>query len=140
MPQAAIPAWVRANVGVLFKLHRAANLTRGKLGCPIWLCGSFLRKKNPRDVDIRVNLPDSDFKRMFGDPKKWETEGDRGTWTDLRWKWSDECVKMSRWWFEHTGLNIDFQIYPESYGKKHYGHLRRCRLDTRGTRWNPFIN
>lgn len=116
-------------------LRRWANGLRGYYGAPIYLVGSALSGSNPspRDWDVRVTLADQDFARRFGDVEKWEDEGGTGKWTTIRWRWSDECVKNSKQGSAHTGLNIDFQIYPRPHVRRFYrANLPRLKLDTRG--------
>jgi hypothetical protein len=115
------------------QLHSFANGTRGLYGLPVYLCGSALKwgMAEPRDWDIRLQMPDAEFLRRFGDPKDWASEGHTGKWTAVRWRWSDECVKQAAVGSRHTGLNIDFQIYPMSHCRAHYKRARRYRLDTR---------
>ena len=116
------------------ELQRWANRVRGLYGTPVYLVGSALTgsKPNPRDWDIRISMPDADFKIRFGDPTQWEREGNTGQWTALRWKWSDECVKQTKDAWRYTGLNVDFQIYPASHVRRLYPKVfPKLRIDTR---------
>lgn len=123
------PEHVKAKLVVL---RRWANALRGYYGVPVYLCGSALSgsNPNPRDWDIRLTLSEEQWRKRFGDPWKWEEEGGSGKWTDIRWKWSDECVKNSEQGYRRTGLNIDFQIYPAAHARQ-YAHRPKLRLDTR---------
>lgn len=127
------PKHLRENGERLASLKRYANWLRGYYAAPVYLCGSALIDFNaePRDWDVRVKLSNAEFGRHFGDPAAWVEEGDTGDWTRVRWKWSDECVKMTRLGWKNTGLNIDFQIYPPAYWQRFDGEPR-LRLDTRG--------
>jgi hypothetical protein len=124
----------------LLMLRRVANNARGYFGSPVYLCGSALLDDNsdPRDWDLRVRLDDDDFAERYGNARpgaqiadQWEGEGATGEWTDLRWRWSDDCCKWSRRARRNTRLNVDFQVYPASYWDNHYQDLPRVRLDTR---------
>lgn len=129
-----VPAHVKAQ---MFGLRKMANGLRGMFGMPVYLCGSALQGMNPkpRDWDIRIMLPDADFKRRFGiDAKQWANEGLTGKWTEGRWRWSDECVKQSKMAYAATGLNIDLQIYPAWYANRHYRQYPKLKLDTRPKR------
>lgn len=120
--------------GRLFQLRRWANMLRGHYGLPVFLCGSALLENNPepRDWDIRIEMPDKEFSTRFGDSKKWRDEGVSGEWTRVRWRWSDECVKQTKHGWKWTSLNIDFQIYPKSYCKEEsFDFQPKARLDTR---------
>jgi hypothetical protein len=109
-------------------------MVRGQYGWPVYLVGSALRDDNPdpRDWDVRVMLSDRWFRTRFGDPGLWEREGSTGNWTkEIRWRWSDACVKQAKHGSLHTRLNIDFQAYPLEYAHRFYGGQPRMRLDTR---------
>lgn len=118
------------------RLQLLGNCLRGLYGAPVFLCGSALRTDNddPRDFDIRIELPEADFEKRYGSVGKWMDEGGTGRWTRVRWQWSDDCVKGSRDGWERTRLNIDLQIYPRPYSRALYGKKRKIRLDSRGRR------
>ena len=127
-----LPSHLTQNTTRKIRLRRWANLLRGLYGVPIYLCGSALIEcnKNPRDWDIRVEMPDEDFRRRFGDPQKWEEEESTGQWTEVRYRWSDECVKRSKEGWRAVDLNMDFQIYPLSYCERLYRKRPKIKLDT----------
>lgn len=95
---------------------------------PIYLVGSGLRKKRPRDWDIRVELPDVKFKKLIGPVKIWESKMLSGDWDRVEYHWSDICVAFNHDGHEKTGLNIDFQFYPLSYAKELYGTEKKLKL------------
>ncbi len=117
------------------KLRRWANSIRGFYGHPVYLVGSQLTDKpNPRDVDVVCIIPDEQFALRFGDHKKWEEEGASGMWTDIRWKWSDECVKRFEEASKETELYVDFKIIPQSDHNRYSIKNEKYppyRLDTR---------
>jgi hypothetical protein len=115
-------------------LRLIGNRMRGLYGVPVFLVGSALRQDNddPRDIDIRMMLSESDFARRYGDPQKWSDEGSTGRWTRIRWRWSDDCVKLSRDAWAHTRLNCDVQVYPKRHADLLYKKKRRVRIDSRG--------
>jgi hypothetical protein len=117
-------------------LQRLGNGLRGLYGAPVFLCGSALDRNNddPRDIDVRIMLSDAEFRRRYGDPIKWMTEGGTGRWTTVRWRWSDDCTKQSRKAWRETKLNIDIQVYPQFHADTLYAKKRRVRLDTRGAK------
>lgn len=127
------PAWLNSDEHYRerWALIHWANGTRGLYGVPIYLVGSALGEDNPtpRDWDIRCCFPDEDFKARFGDPWIWEEEGANGLWTDIRWRWSDECVKRTKGAWKCTELNVDFQIQTENSWAA-YGFQPRVQLDT----------
>jgi hypothetical protein len=114
------------------RLRMEANGLRGLYGVPVYLVGSALMDANekPRDWDFRITLSDADFATRYGDPKAWVDEGRTGKWTDVRWRWSDDCVKQSKVASSRLQLNCDVQVYPASYAKAFAGKPR-LRLDTR---------
>jgi hypothetical protein len=117
---------------MMHRLHAEANGIRGLYGVPVYLCGSALMDTNekPRDWDFRITLADADFEMRYGVVDEWVKQGQSGYWTDVRWRWSDDCVKRSKAASAHLGLNVDFQAYPASYAKRFKGQPR-LRLDTR---------
>lgn len=128
-----MPAHLKENFHRWFALLRWANGMAGLYGVPIYLCGSALRDDNaePRDWDVRIRLPRKVFEAKFGgSADDWYDEGSTGIWSNVRWRWSAECVRMSRQASERTKLNIDFQIFPPAYWK-HFAKRPRFRLDTR---------
>lgn len=70
-----------------------------------FLCGSAIERRDHRDVDVRVILPDAEFDRLF--PAVYGGEGYR---PDLDGLWSLMCASISEWLGARTGLPIDFQI------------------------------
>lgn len=117
-------------------LARYANGLAAFYSAPVYLVGGALKPGNsdPRDYDIRVILPDSEFRRRYGDPERWKEEGSSGNYSALRWRWSDDCVHKTRQGWRDTRLNIDFQVYPASWDKMLYADKRKLRIDTRGRR------
>lgn len=118
---------------LLAKLRREANGLSGLYGCAVYLCGSALRDDNtdPRDWDIRLELPDPDFERRYGPVAEWEEQGASGEWGRTRGRWADDCLKQSRLSSRGTRLNIDCQIYPLSHCDGLYADRPKLRLDTR---------
>lgn len=87
------------------KLVIWANQIRGFYGHPVYLVGSQTTgKENPRDVDVVCGIPDSEFTLRYGDINEWLEEGVTGQWTDVRWKWADDCSKRSIDGMECTGF------------------------------------
>lgn len=133
MTKRRLPKHLRGNKW-LRSLRREANGLRGLYGVPVLLVGSALLDSNPdpRDWDIRLTIPDDDFRRRHGDPTQWEIEGGTGHWTRVRWRWSDDCVRRSRQLSASLGVLVDFQVYPRRYVRRmHWYSKPRLRLDTR---------
>lgn len=120
-------------------LRQWANKLSDSHGTSVYLVGSALRDDNvnPRDWDIRIKLPDPLFALKFGLSyetsrivDQWIKEGSTGKWTQLRWRWSNHCVKRAAEGSSYTSLNIDFQVYPATYWKVYDGESR-LRLNTK---------
>ncbi len=126
---------------LLHHLRRWANIVYAQYGAPVYLCGSALRtdNENPRDWDIRVRLPSKVFTVRYGSPDEWWQEGQTGFWTQIRWRWVDDCRKQSERGAHYTGLNIDFEVLPPAFWRR-YKNEPKLRIDTRRNRWNPTMS
>lgn len=69
-----------------------------------YLVGSSLERRDYRDVDVRLMLPDAAYDRIFG--------ADVGDWTNAYW--SLLCTSLSLWLKQQTDLPIDFQIQRQT--------------------------
>lgn len=67
-----------------------------------YLVGSSLTKKDYRDVDVRLMLPDEEYDRVFGS----------GDWANPFW--SLLCTSLSLWLRQQTDLPVDFQIQRQT--------------------------
>lgn len=84
---------------------------------PIRLVGSVLTSQTPTDVDLVMVVPDGVFQFLFGDPIQWMTEGELGVWSEVRYKWFNCCMRISREFWDRFGRDnqkIDFKIHPQS--------------------------
>jgi len=116
-------------------LVRWTNSIRGFYGHPVLLVGSQITgKENPRDVDGVCAIPDEEFQLRYGSVNDWMQEGGTGLWTEVRWRWSDDCVKRALDGMDYTGLIVDFKVQPMSQFKG-YAHIHKefppVKLDTR---------
>lgn len=105
-----------------------ANRLKHFYGGYVYLVGSALWKKEPRDIDIRLILPDEQFEILIGNVNSWIYQIETGQWKEECYKWSKMCTQETHYFWHETGLNIDFQIYPESFSRKRYGHLPKLLL------------
>jgi len=62
-------------------------------------------------------MPDADFELQFGPVWLWVEQGRTGNWTELRWQRAHCCAELTRGAWEVLGVNVDFQIYPESWSE-----------------------
>jgi hypothetical protein len=106
-----------------------ANQMYSRFGYPVYLVGSSLHSENPRDVDIRIMLPDEVFEARYGDVYDWMAEGYRPVWGETRQKWARDMGKLSMEATLCIRQNIDFQVYPEGMSGVFEGK-ERLRLDT----------
>ena len=98
-----------------FKLNQACELINkafGSFGC--YHVGSSIKRRDYRDVDVRLILSDEEYDAMF------RCNG-TGEWVDARW--SLMCVSISVWLREVTGLPIDFQIQRFTQANKDYPRM-----------------
>ena len=84
--------------------------------------GSSLDRKDWRDVDVRLILPDNEFTQRFGDIH-------RSSETDPRL--AAITLAFAALGKHMTGLPIDFQIQSESHANKLYPGPRSALLQVR---------
>lgn len=71
----------------------------------VYHVGSSITRKDYRDVDVRLILPDAEFERLFGSGDHHPARLDF---------WFLVCWAISEWMQKRTGLPIDFQIQAVS--------------------------
>ncbi len=83
--------WLKAT-GKYPRLKTAARQIAYELGGCAYFVGSALTSETrPRDVDVRVVLPDAVFQERFGlTPERWQWEGSTCQWSDARQSWRDQ--------------------------------------------------
>lgn len=81
-----------------------ATIVRAFDGHYPYLVGSALERRDYRDVDVRLILPDKEFDRLFraGELTALAPQADA--------LWSLMCASIAEWLRRRTGLPIDFQI------------------------------
>lgn len=103
--------------------HRKNHVSPIGLGMPNWLLlnqfgamvqsafvyypflvGSALITKTPRDIDIRLILPDSNFESLYGKDLNKHLTG-----------WATTCIVWSAYGTQMVGKPVDFQIVPWSH-------------------------
>ena len=95
------------------ELNHACRILTEAYGYHVYLVGSALERRDHRDVDVRLILPDEDFDRMF--PGIGELSG-------YQWdaRVSVLSVALSYYLAHRTGLNIDFQFQRASNANARY--------------------
>lgn len=109
-----------------------ARQIAARFGHPVWLVGSATSEENPRDVDVRVVLPDDEFEARYGPVDTWHLwlwNSVGGTPTDMAANWGRDVAKLSRSACLYVRLNIDFQVIPLSEQTKNHADKPRVRLD-----------
>jgi hypothetical protein len=90
---AGMPAWMW--------LHEFGDLCEQAFGAPVFLVGSALKTKTPRDIDVRVQMVDGPFDDLFGEHANF---GKAGT------AWAAICLAFAALGKQMTGKPIDFQV------------------------------
>lgn len=81
------------------------------------LVGSALDGRDFRDVDVRLVLPDDDFRAMFKhDPPSGNA------------LWSLMCSSISAYLSDASGLPVDFQIQSNAWAEQRYADKKRRYL------------
>jgi len=104
-------------------LNKFGVLIRDYFGHVPYHVGSSLDRKDWRDVDVRLILPDDEFTAMFGH-------------IDQRWpnpKYAAIVLAFCALGKEMTGLPIDFQIQSQSHANKAHPGARNPLLEV----WPP---
>jgi len=88
-----MPAWLY--------LHQFGDLCEDAFGSPAFLVGSALATKQPRDIDVVVQMTDSEFMERIGPAADFGKPGTR--WAALTMAFAELGRKM-------TGCSIDFKV------------------------------
>lgn len=90
-------------------LNEFADIVRDDFQTGVYLVGSALQGKAPRDIDVRVILPDDDCLTRFPSGPHGESPVNcHGT------RWASQCLAYSALGKQMTGLPIDFQVQLQS--------------------------
>lgn len=110
-------------------LWKFAQEVRREFHTDVWLVGSALEHREPRDWDMRVVLPDHEFEARYrGRVPEYVLGQETGLWAAINHLRSRDCCAWSRRGFEETGLNVDFQVHPWSVWRDEYSELPRLLL------------
>lgn len=103
-------------------LTKFGVIVRDYFGHVPYQVGSSLDRKDWRDVDVRLILPDDEFAERFGDIfRSSETDPKLGAIT----------LAFAALGKQMTGLPIDFQIQPQSHANKLYPGPRSALIEVR---------
>ncbi|MGW9196073.1 hypothetical protein [Micromonospora chersina] len=103
-------------------LTKFGVIVRDYFGYVPYHVGSSLDRKDWRDVDVRLILPDEEFAERFGDIF-------RSSETDP--KLAAITLAFATLGQQMTGLPIDFQIQPQSHANKLYPDKRSALIEIR---------
>lgn len=101
-------------------LTKFGVIVRDYFGHVLYQVGSSLDRKDWRDVDVRLILPDDEFAERFGDIH-------RSSETDP--KLAAITLAFAALGSQMTGLPIDFQIQPQSHANKLYPDKRSALVE-----------
>jgi hypothetical protein len=104
-------------------LHKFGVIVEDYFGHTCYQVGSSLSSKDWRDVDVRLILPDDEFKAMFG-KHALAAEGDP--------KLSAITLAFAALGKAMTGLPIDFQIQSATRANELYPGNRSALIEFRG--------
>ncbi len=140
MPDVALPteppkideriARIEANVERIvadlanWSLHMA-----GRFAGTVYLVGSVLHTPEPRDIDIRIVVPDHEFGARYGMEMKPvdepPTETRLGRTAKILWdddlppqRWVDDCAKIGAAVCIRLKHNADLKVWPDSYWRE----------------------
>lgn len=100
-------------------LTKFGVIVRDYFGHVPYHVGSSLDRKDWRDVDVRLILPDGEFTTLFGKNQSAETNP----------KLAAITLAFATLGAQMTGLPIDFQIQPQSWANEHYGGARSALFE-----------
>ena len=91
-------------------------------GAYIWIVGSVLYREDWRDVDLRVEISDSEYGRLFTKTVN-DVDGTIvGLLDQFRMLFQTAVNALLR---QTTGLPIDFQVQSETEAKQYHGRKRQ---------------
>lgn len=105
-----------------------ANNLVGRYGAPVYLVGSALTAEVPRDIDIRIVLPDEEISRLYGSGLPITRSEKRGELELWEWRRLRDNLKQSRALRNWGGYPIDFQVQWEMEAIA-YNDKPKLRLD-----------
>ena len=106
-----------------------ANQMYCRFGHPVYLVGSALTEERPRDVDVRIILPDAEFEGRYGSIHQWFVEIWSHDWHDGLQLYAQDMAKLSRQIAERIKVNIDLQVWPQRYADSIHRDKPKVRLD-----------
>ena len=93
-----------------FNLNMACQVIHTAFDNVPYLVGSSLKKRDFRDVDVRLILPDDEYKALFKDTVNQQHNA----------LWSLVCSSISMYLSQHSDLPVDFQIHMRSKANEEF--------------------
>jgi hypothetical protein len=115
---------------IKLKVPGWANQMYSRFGYPVYLVGSSLFTENPRDIDIRINLPDNVFIARYGPINQWMSDTWKPVWGIARQNWAKDMSKLSLEACLALKMNIDFQVEPIIAVYSWHKNKPKLRIDT----------
>ena len=100
-------------------LQKFGSIVRDYFGHVAYHVGSSLDRKDWRDVDVRLILPDDEFTARFGTNQS----------STANPKLAAVTLAFAALGSDMTGLPIDFQIQPQSWANEHYPFRRSALIE-----------
>lgn len=94
------------------RLEHACTVVATAFGHRPYLVGSSTERRDFRDVDLRLILPDDEFDYLFGPTvpnEAWQSK-----WAFPGGLWGLVCMSIAQYLSDVSGLPIDFQIQRQS--------------------------
>lgn len=99
-------------------LRAWADCLAARFSAPVLLVGSAVTCDDPRDVDIRVILPDDQFEFRYGTSVEEWLHSRPGP------LWVRDVAKLNEDGVHRLRVNLDLQIVPASEASEHIGRPR----------------
>lgn len=100
-----------------FNLDQACRTIVAAFGPHVYQVGSSLERRDFRDVDVRVILPDEEYDKLF--PGKFKAQHMNALWSLL-------SSAVSMYLSQHSGLPVDFQIQRQSWANEEFDGPRNA--------------
>lgn len=105
------------------RFRRNANSLAARYGAHVLLVGGALEDESPRDYDVRIVLPDDDFRRLYGGAPGGERPLDAMfDFESWEWRRAYDCLKQSRIMTHRMSVPVDLQIQAETEARAYEGN------------------
>ena len=124
------------------RLERYVNHLASFYGHSVYLVGSQLYKEDPRDVDIVIIIPNSEFVLRYinqfetighTDEEKceqWTLRYQSGLYNESNWVWAKDVSNKCLQAMKNIQMNIDFKVYPEYYQNRYHVNSPKLKISS----------